>query len=54
MRLAEATARERQRGPWTKDMADLLEERYGLIKGGPYQCGLLPILREPDLKVSRE
>ena len=44
MRLADGAARYRRRGPWTKDMTDFLEARYGLVEGGPYTCGLLPIL----------
>lgn len=44
LRLAEGTARYRRRGPWTKDMTDYLEERYGLREGGPYRCALLPLL----------
>ena len=43
-RFADGTARYRRRGPWTKDMTDFLEQRYGLVEGGPYCCELLPIL----------
>lgn len=47
-RFADGTARYRRRGPWTKDMTDFLEQRYGLVEGGPYCCELLPILWQAD------
>jgi ectoine hydroxylase-related dioxygenase (phytanoyl-CoA dioxygenase family) len=48
MRFADGTARYDPRGPWTTDMTDFLEERYGLVEGGPYTCDLLPILWPSD------
>ncbi len=48
MRFADGAARYRRRGPWTKDMTDFLERRYGLVEGGPYRCALLPILWRSD------
>lgn len=47
-RFADGAARYRRRGPWTKDMTVLLEQRYGLVEGGPYCCELLPILWQSD------
>ena len=44
LRFADGAARYQPRGPWTKDMTDFLEQRYGLVEGGPYRCELLPIL----------
>ena len=44
LRFADGAARYRPRGPWTADMTEFLERRYGLVEGGPYLCDLLPIL----------
>jgi len=44
MRFADGAATYRRRGPWTRDMTDYLEAEYGIAEGGPYTCGLLPIL----------
>lgn len=44
LRFADGAARYRPRGPWTADMTEFLERRYGLVEGGPCLCDLLPIL----------
>lgn len=48
MRFADGAARYGPRGPWTKDMTDYLEARYGLRAGGPCACELLPVLWRSD------
>lgn len=44
LRFADGAARYGPRGPWTADMTEFLERRYGLVEGGPCLCDLLPIL----------
>ncbi len=44
MRFADGEATYRPRGPWTRDMTDILETEYGLKPGGPLRCDLLPLL----------
>ena len=44
MRFAEGDAVYRRRGPWTLEMSEFLEREHGLVDGGPYCCGLLPVL----------
>jgi hypothetical protein len=34
MRFADGSALYRPQGPWTRDMTDFLERRYGLVEGG--------------------
>ena len=44
MRFADGNAVYRPRGPWTLEMTEYLERKFGLVEGGPYCCELLPIL----------
>lgn len=44
MRFADGEAVYSPRGPWTLEMTDHLEGRYGLVPGRPLACDLLPVL----------